>query len=124
MEAARSLAAWLPAGPGVALTSVRPAGARHHAAELAWAALLEPAGTLLVHEPRLSTTYDDGGRQIRAGLELWVGEHDDHARFAAGEAICGSTVDLGQLRLECAFFRWHMEGQTGVGRYDVLRRAG
>ena len=42
---------------------------------------------------------------------------------AAGEAICGTTLDLGRLRLDCAFFRWRMEGREGVGRYDVLRRA-
>jgi hypothetical protein len=124
MEAARSLSAWLPGGHGLALSAVRPAGARHHAAETAWAALLAPGGAVAVHEPRLSTTYDEEGRQLRAGLELWVDEQDDHPHFAAGEAICGSTVDLGGLRLECAFFRWHMEGQSGVGRYDVLRRPG
>ena len=41
----------------------------------------------------------------------------------SGEVLCGSTLDLGALRLECAFFRWRVEGGTGVGRYDVLRRA-
>ena len=37
--------------------------------------------------------------------------------------VCGTTLDLGRLRLDCAFFAWRMEGRTGVGRYDVLRRA-
>ena len=44
-------------------------------------------------------------------------------RRAAGEVLCGSSLDLGALRLDCAFFRWHLEGRAGVGRYDILRRA-
>ena len=32
-------------------------------------------------------------------------------------------LDLGSLQLDCAFFRWHLEGRAGVGRYDIVRRA-
>ena len=32
--------------------------------------------------------------------------------------------DLGDVRLDTAFFAWRMEGREGVGRYDVMRRAG
>jgi hypothetical protein len=35
---------------------------------------------------------------------------------------CGTSLDLGRLHLDCAFFSWRMEGRAGVGRYDVLRR--
>ena len=119
----RTLAAWLEDGSGVALLAVRPAGAPGHEGEAAWAALLAAGGNLRVDTPRLSTTYDDDGRQRRAGLELWVGEDDAYPRQATGEVVCGSTLDLGQLRLDCAFFRWRMDGLTGIGRYDVLRRA-
>ncbi len=59
----------------------------------------------------------------RAGLELWPADEEAWARRAAGEVLCGSSLDLGALRLDCAFFRWHLEGRTGVGRYDILRRA-
>jgi len=45
-----------------------------------------------------------------------------YARRAAGEVVCGTTVDLGDLRLDSAFFQWRMEGRTGTGRYDVMRR--
>ena len=38
-------------------------------------------------------------------------------------SLCGSSVELGQLRLDCAFFAWTLDGREGVGRYDVLRRA-
>jgi hypothetical protein len=123
IESTRTLAAWLEDGSGVFLTAVRPAGAGDHERDATWAAVIGPAGTLRVDEPRLSTTYDDAGRQRSAGLELWVGEQDAYPRRASGEVVCGSTLDLGQLRLDCAFLRWHMEGRSGIGRYDVLRRA-
>ena len=123
IDSTRTLAAWLDDGSGVVLTAVRPAGASGHEHEATWAALLGAAGSLRVDEPRLSTTYDEAGRQRRAGLELWVGEDDGYPRRATGEVVCGSTLELGQLRLDCAFLRWHIEGRTGIGRYDVLRRA-
>jgi hypothetical protein len=53
-------------------------------------------------------------------MELWV--DDEYPRRAAGEIACGTSLDLGRLRLDCAFFRWRMEGREGFGRYDVLRR--
>jgi hypothetical protein len=123
IEATRTLAAWLEDGSGVMLNAVRPAGASTHGGEEVWAAVVGAAGALRVDDPRLSTTYDEDGRQQRAALELWVGAHDDFPRRAAGEVVCGSTLDLGALRLDCAFVRWRMGGRTGVGRYDLLRRA-
>jgi hypothetical protein len=122
IEAARYVGAWLDDGSAVVLRAVRPAGASFQD-EASWAAVLGAAGNLRVDEPRLSTTYDEEGRQRRAGLELWVGEEDDHPRRAAGEVVCGSTLDLGPVRLDCAFLRWHMDGRSGIGRYDLLRRA-
>jgi hypothetical protein len=123
IESTRTLTAWLDDGSGLVLNAVRPAGAAGHEPEATWAALMGATGSLRVDEPRLSTTYDDGGRPRRATLELWVGEDDSYPRRAAGEVICGSTLDLGQLRLDCAFLRWRMDGRSGSGRYDVLRRA-
>jgi hypothetical protein len=123
IESTRTLAAWLEDGSGVLLTAVRPAGAADHEGDATWAAVSGPAGNLRVDEPRLSTTYDEAGRQRSAGLELWIGEDDAYPRRASGEVVCGSTLELGQLRLDCAFLRWHMGGRSGIGRYDVLRRA-
>ena len=119
----RSLGAWLDEGPSVAYTAVRPAGAKHHAEDATWAALLDADGAVPVADPRVSTTYDADGHQRRAGLELWVGDDDDYPRRGAGQVLCGSSVELGQLRLDCAFFAWQLDGREGVGRYDVLRRA-
>jgi hypothetical protein len=88
-----------------------------------WAALLRPDEVKPVADPRLSTTYDGDGHQRRAGLELWVGDEDDMPERATGEVLCGSTLELGPLALDLAFFAWQFEGREGVGRYDVLRRA-
>jgi hypothetical protein len=123
IEATRTVTAWLEDGSGLTLQTVRPAGADDHEAEVEWAALLAPAGALRIDDPRLSTTYDEDGRQRRAGLELWVGAEDAYPRRASGQAFCGSSLDLGRLRLDCAFFRWRMDGRAGVGRYDRLTRA-
>jgi hypothetical protein len=123
---ARTVTAWMGDDLAVSLTAIRPAGKRDHAHEAVAAAILarDDAGqpvAIDVADPRLSTTYDDEGRQRHAGLELWV-DDDGWPRRAAGEVACGTSLDLGRLRLNCAFFRWRMEGREGVGRYDLLRR--
>jgi hypothetical protein len=119
----RSLAAWLDDGTSLTVAAVRPTGAESHADEAVWGALLDAEGIVDVADPRISTTYDGDGHQRRVGLELWVGEEDDYPRRGAGQVLCGSSVELGQLRLDCAFFVWQVDGREGVGRYDLLRRA-
>lgn len=121
---ARTVSAWFEGGTGVALASVRPDGASGHADEAVSAYLLDAEGVSAITDPLLSTTADGDGRQRRASLELWEDRDDDagYPHRAAGEAVCGTTLDLGRLRLDCAFFQWRMEGREGVGRYDVLRR--
>lgn len=122
LELARTVTAWTDAG-SAALTALRPAGAGDHAAEATWAAAWDAEqGLLDVADGRLSTTYDGDGHTRRAGLELWI-HGADWPRRGAGEVLCGSSLDLGALRLDCSFFHWHFEGHEGVGRYDVVRRA-
>jgi hypothetical protein len=120
---ARTVSAWFDDGHGVTLASVRPDDASAHAHEAVSAWLLDREGIVTIGEPLLSTTLDGEGRQMRAGLELWEdGDERPYPHRAAGEAVCGTTLDLGRLRLDCAFFEWRMEGHRGVGRYDVLQR--
>ena len=125
---ARTVGAWLEGDSGVTITAVRPAKGSDHEGEATAAFLYEPgedgpaAALRRCADPRLSTAYDADGRQLRAGMELYVGEDDEFAHRAAGEVVCGTTLDLGRLRLDCAFFKWRMEGREGVGRYDLLRR--
>jgi hypothetical protein len=117
--------AWTDAGCAT-LTAIRPARADDHATEATWAALWEPGGGRhglhAVADGRLSTTYDADGHTRRAGLELWPRD-TDWPRRASGQVLCGSTMDLGALRLDCSFFRWQLDGSTGVGRYDIVRAA-
>jgi hypothetical protein len=122
IQLTRSLGIWFADGTGVLVGAVRPTGAQSHAEETICASLMGPRGAVAVEEARLSTTTDRGGRQRRAGLELWLDDEQSPHR-AAGELLCGSTLDLGPRRLDCAFLRWHMEGREGVGRYEALRRA-
>jgi hypothetical protein len=119
----RTLSAWLDDGTALTIVAAGPAGERGHDEEARWGAVLDPAGSLHVADPRLSTAYDAEGRQRRAGMELWVGEEDEHPRRVAGEAIAGSTLELGRLRLDAAVFTWRAHGRRGVGRYDILRPA-
>jgi hypothetical protein len=119
---ARTLSAWMGPDRALTLTTVRPAKARHHDEELSSGFLFERGEPRAIADPRLSTTYDGELRQRRAGLELWVDEEDPFARRVAGEVLCGTTIELGDLRLDSAFFLWRMEGREGTGRYDVLRR--
>jgi hypothetical protein len=123
MALARTLGVWIGDDLGVSLLAIRPAGSDRHDEESIGAYLYEAGEPVRVGDPRLSTGYDGEQHQRRAGLELWV-DDDAHARRAAGEIVCGTTLDLGRLRLDCAFLRWHMEGREGVGRYDILRRVG
>ena len=122
IELARSLSAWMGPEKAVTLTAVRPAKTKHHGEEAVAAFLVDRGEPRAIFDPRLSTTYDGELRQRRAGLELWMSAEGGYARRAAGEVVCGTTVDLGDLRLDSAFFQWRMEGRSGTGRYDVMRR--
>jgi hypothetical protein len=119
----RTVGAWFDDGSGVVIGAVRPDGVTAHADEAIWAAALDGERTRIVDDARLSTTSDEAGRQIRAGLELWVGKDDDYPFRGTGEVVAGSTLELGALRLDVAFFRWHVDGRTGSGHYDVIRHA-
>jgi hypothetical protein len=129
IRVARTVSAWLGEEVAVSAVAIRPRKGKAHDDELIAATLLQADGdgagpvALAVEDPRLTTTYDGEGRQRHAGLELWVGKDDALPWQLAGEAICGTSLDLGRLRLDCAFFRWRGRGREGIGRYDVMRRA-
>lgn len=129
----RTVQAWIGEDLALSLTAVRPRKARHHADEALAASIFVPGGVspdgapalraAAAAEAYLSTTTDAEGRQRRASVDLYEGAEDDWARRAAGEVLCGTSLDLGRLRLDCAFFTWAMAGRRGIGRYDVLRLA-
>jgi hypothetical protein len=127
LESARTVSAWLGPDSAVVLQGARAEGADGHDEEALTGLLVDGAGPGAVitelDDPRLSTTYDGNGRQRRAGMELWVGAEDDFPQRVAGEALCGTSLELGRLRLDSAFFLWRSAGRAGVGRYELLRRA-
>ncbi|MGX6449365.1 hypothetical protein ACVU7I_15065 [Patulibacter sp. S7RM1-6] len=123
------------------VSAVRPSGARSHAEEVAWSqvarspALVAPPAeddapapetatapeAVEAPEPRISTTTGADGRHGLATVELW--ESDEGPVWTAtGEAVAGTTLSVGEMRLDMAFFRWRLQGLEGVGRYDVLRK--
>jgi hypothetical protein len=125
---ARSVSAWVGEDLAVSLTAVRGLKAKSHADEALQVAVFAAtddadglAAVIVPEDSRLSTTYDAEGRQRRAGLELYEDE-DGYPHRGAGDVLCGTSLDLGRLRLDCSFFRWRLDGREGVGRYDVLRR--
>jgi hypothetical protein len=107
----------------VSLLAVRPASAKHHGDEAVAATVFLGGEPVPVAESLVSTTFDSDGRQRHVGLELWLDDDGGFPYRAAGEVLCGTTLDLGRLRLDAAFFAWRAEGRVGVGRYDVVRRA-
>jgi hypothetical protein len=123
IELARTVSAWLGEDRAMTLTAVRPAKSKGHLDEALSGFMFEGGEPVEIADPRLSTTYDGELRQRRAGLELWMDEEVDCARRIAGEVLCATSLDLGEQRLDSAFFGWRMEGREGIGRYDVLRRA-
>lgn len=141
LELSRTVTGWFGDDLAFNVSALRPAGARSHADEVAWSAVARPPA--MVHrededggsepadpavpvavdapEPRISTTVDADGRHTFATVELW--ESDEGPVWTAtGEPISGTTLTLGRLRLDMAFFRWRLNGRTGLGRYDILRR--
>jgi hypothetical protein len=133
IDQAATLSAWLAPDLGLTVHAVRPATGDGHDEEAVSALLLEPADEgpgleVRRFDPaRVSTTFDAQGRQRRVGLELWPEQAEDEEpglpRRAFGELLCGTTLDLGRLRMDAAFFGWRMDGVEGVGRYDLLRPA-
>ena len=84
-------------GPRRGLQAVRPPGraATTPTAVSAW--MLGDDGPQQLAEARLSTTYDDAGRQRRAGLELWEREDERATRAASPARSCAARrFELGR----------------------------
>ena len=136
LELSRTVTGWFGDDLAFNVSALRPAGAASHADEVAWSSVSRPspagddepedapAGPPVAvdaPEPRISTTLDGDGRHTFATVELW--ESDEGPVWTAtGEPVSGTTLELGRLRLDMAFFRWRLDGRSGLGRYDILRR--
>jgi hypothetical protein len=123
IELIRSLTAVLDDGSLLVMASARPRGAAGHGDEATSAVLLDSEGSLTrFDEALLSTEYDAGGAQRRAGLELWGAEEDAAPLRGAGTAVGGSVADVGELKT--AFLRFTLDGTPGTARYELATRPG
>ena len=117
----RSVAIAFADGGLLALLAARPPGVDGHGAEEVVARLTDPEGEVAISEALLSTQYDEEGHHCRANIELW--REGELPMRAAGTIVCGASVEVGELRVETAFFRWSLDGRPGLGRYEIVRRA-
>ena len=121
----RILAVPLDDGGLLALAAARPTRAEGHGEEGVSCALSGAGGS---HAPAaealLSTQYDAAGEHVRVGLELELSTEDEEPPLrGAATRLCGTRIERPGMTLDCAFFRWELDGRAGTGRYDIVTRA-
>jgi len=109
--------------PGLAALAIarRPRSAEDHGSELVTAVLVEAGELRAPEDARISTVYDEGGRQYSSGLELWF-PGEDYPRRLFGTVQAGTSLDLEGLSVHAAAFTWRMEGHVGAGMYELTLR--
>lgn len=121
IEALRIVSAALPDGRGLALASVRPAGAAGHGEEIVGAVLVANGAAEEVVEALISTEYDGDGLPRRLGLELYSGADALPLRIAADVTDTSSERDGGVVSVR-ATLDVRLEGKRSAGVYEILRR--
>ena len=120
----RSLAVVFADGGVLALSAGAPAPDSSHEEEEVAALMTEPEGQVGIARALLSTEYGGDGVQRRATVELWLDEeHGEPPIRGAGTVIRSASVQVGERRIETAFFSWSLEGRPGLGRYELIRPA-
>ncbi len=125
VQSLRDACVWFAPDDGLALTALRPSGARGHDHDLVLGSVFEPDRVTSVADPRLSTTYSADGAPARASLELWISSDDDaseYPRRAAGETV-GARITLRAdgFDLSAHAMRWHSRGRDGIGAYVLAQ---
>lgn len=118
-DSARSITAVFDPLSAVLVVARRPVGAPGHGAELTEGAIVAEGRPVAVERVRVSTVYDRDGRQMTAGLELWV-PGEEFPRRAFGTVTAGTTLELEALTVREAVFGWRMEGREGAGAYELV----
>jgi hypothetical protein len=121
LDAVRSISALMDDKHALLLLARRPRGAVGHGQERIAAQLVEEDALIKVEDARVSTVYDNGGRQRSAGLELWL-PGEEYPRRGSGLVIAGSSLDLDGLQVHLAVFRWRLDGREGIGAYELMLR--
>jgi hypothetical protein len=124
-ESVREVCAWFASGDGIALTSLRPRGAKGHDRDVISATVFEAGGPIAVADPRLSTTYSADGHPGRVGLELWLDQDDSEEQYprrAAAEPLgAAATWAQSTAELDAYLLRWLSRGEEGLGVYVLGR---
>jgi hypothetical protein len=121
LDALRTVSAIVDDQHALLALARRPRGARGHGEERIGAVLLDEGRFLEVDETRLSTVYDGEGRQRSAGLELWL-HGEEYPRRGSGVVVAGSSLQLEEVEVHAAVFRWRLEGHDGIGGYELMAR--
>jgi hypothetical protein len=125
LESIREVCAWFAPGDGIALTALRPRGAKGHDRDAIGACVFEPGAGREVADARLSTTYTGDGHPVKVGLELWLDLDDSdqqYPRRAGGEALsAGAAWAQPGLGFEAHLLRCQSRGEEGVGVYLLGR---
>lgn len=122
VELGRSASAVFGPDLSILLHAVRPRGAAGHDEERLAAYRVTADGEPERYERSLlSTAYDEDRRQHTSTCELYVAG-DEYPNRLAGSVACGTSLELGELQLNIAFFRWSYAGRSTIGRYDILTR--
>jgi hypothetical protein len=123
LDSARGIWGWFEDDQALALLALRPRGAAGNQDDHLAATLFDSDATIIVEEPRLSTTFGAGGRPSRASLELWIGEGDEqYPRRAAAEAVgAGASIGIDGLTVHGSPLRCHSQGSDGPGVYLLAR---
>jgi hypothetical protein len=121
-ELVRSLAITFDAQLALALHARRARGAGGHGDEELEAVVVrgDPAESMTVETPLLSSTYDGSGRLTHAGLELWEGEESEQPLRLGGEAIAHGELLHDQAGVTVvAFMDWHLGERHTPGTYAI-----
>jgi hypothetical protein len=121
LDALRTISALVDEEHAVLALARRPRGALGHSEERVTAMLLDGDRFQAVEEARLSTVYDGDGRQRSAGLELWM-PGEEYPRRGSGVVVAGSSLQLNDLNVHAAVFRWRIDGREGIGAYELMAR--
>jgi hypothetical protein len=121
LDALRTVSALVDEQHALLALARRPRGALGHGEERVNAMLREGDSFLEVEEARLSTVYDADGRQRSAGLELWL-PGEEYPRRGSGVVVAGTSLQLDELEVHAAVFRWRIDGREGIGAYELMAR--